>query len=218
MRPVVCMVTDRSRFGTGAAAGDRLVEAVGVAARAGVHLVQVRERGLDGKALRQLVARCVDAARGTGTRVLVNDRADVALAAGAHGVHLPGRGVPAPRLRRHVPPGFLVGRSVHDVAEAQRVAGKGGIDYLVFGTVFESTSKPRARPAGLDALREAAASVAVPVLAIGGVTWARVAEIAGAGAAGVAAIGLFAGAQSCESLQTLVREASLAFDSASTLP
>lgn len=128
MRPVVCMVTDRSRFGAGAPAEDRLVEAVGAAARAGVHLVQLRERDLDGRTLLRLAARCVDAVRGTAARVLVNDRADVALAAGAHGVHLPGHGAPARRLRAHLPPHLLIGRSVHDVTEAVRAADEGGVD------------------------------------------------------------------------------------------
>ncbi len=218
MRPVVCMVTDRSRFGGGAEAEDRLVEAVEVAARAGVHLVQVRERDLEARALLRLVARCVDAVRGTAARVLVNDRADVALAAGAHGVHLPGHGVPARRLRANLPPHLLIGRSVHDAAEAVGAAEDGGVDYLVFGAVFETASKPGARPAGIDALREAAAAVPVPVLAIGGITAGRWADVAAAGAAGIAAIGLFAGAQPRESLQSLVRNGSLAFDSASTEP
>ena len=218
MHPVVCMVTDRTRFGGGAAADDRLVEAVGDAARAGVHLVQLRERDLEGGALLRLAVRCLDAVRGTAARVLVNDRADVAVAAGAHGVHLPGHGLPARRLRPHLPPRFLIGRSVHDAAEAVRAAADGGLDYLVFGTVFETASKPGARIAGVEELRTAAASVPLPVLAIGGVTADRWPEVAAAGAAGVAGIGLFAAAQPRESLQTLVRKASLAFDSASTLP
>jgi thiamine-phosphate pyrophosphorylase len=212
------MVTGRSRLGDDAAAEDRLVETVGLAARAGVHLVQVRERDLDARALVRLVARCVDAVRGTAARVLVNDRADVALAAGAHGVHLPGHGMPAARLRRHLPAGYLVGRSVHGADEAARAAAAGGLDYLVFGPVFETVSKPGERPQGIDALREAASAVSLPVLAIGGITPERFAGVARAGAAGVAAIGAFAAAQSCESLQSLVRKAALAFDSTSTVP
>lgn len=218
MRPVVCLVTDRSRLGEGGAAEDGLVEVVSAAARAGVHLVQLRERDLDGKALLRLARRCLDAIRGTRTRLVVNDRADVALAADAHGVHLPAHGVPARRLRPHLPPHFLVGRSVHDPAEAARAASDGGLDYLVFGAVFATASKPGVRPAGIGALRAAAAAVPLPVLAIGGITADRCTEVAAAGAAGIAGIGLFAGAQPRESLQTLVRKASLAFDSASPLP
>lgn len=171
-----------------------MVRCVAAAARAGVDLVQVRERDLEGGPLTRLVSRCVDAARGSATRILVNDRLDVALAAGAHGVHLPGHGVPAERARRVTPRGFLIGRSVHHATEAARVAADGAVDYLVFGTVFQTASKGGVAPAGVKGLAAAAAAVAVPVLAIGGVTADRVSEIARSGAAGLAAIGLFADA------------------------
>jgi thiamine-phosphate diphosphorylase len=200
------MVTDRARCD----GQDRLVEMVRSAAAAGVHLVQVRERDLEAKALFELVLRCVSAVEATHTRVLVNDRLDVALAAGAHGVHLPSHGVPAQRIRRIAPPGFLIGRSVHGVEEAKTVVRDGGLDFLVFGTVFTSGSKPGARPAGIDALRAVAATVPVPVLAIGGITAERIGTVISAGAAGIAAIGLFADAanEGPQRLQSLVAEAS----------
>jgi thiamine-phosphate pyrophosphorylase len=190
------------------------------AAAAGVHLVQVRERDLATRDLVNLVGRCVEAARGTSTRVLVNDRVDVALAAGAHGVHLPASGAPPSRLRRLVPPGFLVGRSVHDADEAARVAAEGGVDYLVFGTVFPTSSKPGVAAVGMVALRAAVAAAPVPVLAIGGVTLNRLTGIAATGAAGFAAIGLFAatGPDSVSRLQVVVKEASLAFDTPPGVP
>jgi thiamine-phosphate pyrophosphorylase len=114
------MVTDRQRLG--ADAEDLLVDRVAAAARAGVHLVQVRERDLEGAALMQLVERCVVAVRSTFARVIVNDRLDVALAAGAHGVHLRSDSMPAGRVRAVVPRGFLIGRSVHAAGEAARVS------------------------------------------------------------------------------------------------
>ncbi len=106
---------------------------------------------------------------------------------------------------------------MHALDEAKAVARDDAVDYLVFGTVFASRSKPGAMPAGLDALRAVAASVPVPVLAIGGITAERIRLVASSGAAGIAAIGLFAGTakDGAESLQTLVAQASLAFD---TLP
>jgi len=92
-----------------------------------------------------------------------------------------------------VPGEFLVGRSVHSVGEAMAAAADGGCDYLVFGTVFESQSKPAGHGvAGLGALAEVCAAVPLPVLAIGGMTVDRVPDIVRAGAAGLAAIGLFA--------------------------
>jgi thiamine-phosphate pyrophosphorylase len=189
LKPVVCLITDRRRLGSSWQTA--LVERVRAAARAGVHLVQVRERDLEGGALARLVSACVDAVRGTRTRILVNDRLDVALAAGAHGVHLRGDSFAAPRIRACVPAPFLVGRSVHGVADAVATTQAGGIDYLIFGTVFESTSKPDADAAGLAALAAVAAATPIPVLAVGGMTVERGRDAVAAGAAGIAAISMF---------------------------
>jgi thiamine-phosphate pyrophosphorylase len=171
---------------------DRLVASVAVAARAGVHIIQVRQPALDGGPLLELARRCMDALSGTHTRLVVNDRLDVALAAGAHGVHLRGESMAAPRLRAVTPRGFLIGRSVHTVAETESVAGAGGLDYLVFGTTFSTTSKPGRPAAGVEVLREVCAATVLPVLAVGGVTTSHFAALARSGAAGFAAIGLFA--------------------------
>jgi thiamine-phosphate pyrophosphorylase len=190
MGPVICMITDGRRMGD---AEDALVRRIAAAARAGVHLVQIRERGLEGGALTRLTERALAAAHGTSTRVLVNDRYDVAIAAGAHGVHLREESMPAARVRAVAPRGFLIGRSVHTVEDARLVCREGAVDYLVFGSIFPTASKPGVQPAGLGALADAAAASTRPVLAVGGVTAERVAALAAAGAAGVAAIGLFAG-------------------------
>jgi len=187
--PVICLITDRQHDAAGA---DLTVERVQWAARAGVHLVQVRERDLDGGPLTALVRRCVEAVRGSQARVLVNDRLDVALAAGAHGVHLRADSMPASRVRTLCPPGFLVGRSVHARDEAEQAAAAGGLDYLLFGTVFATSSKPGRAAAGLSALAQVTAAVTVPVLAVGGLTPDNVGGVARAGAAGFAAIGMFA--------------------------
>jgi thiamine-phosphate pyrophosphorylase len=170
-----------------------VVAQVAAAARSGVHLVQIRERDLEGRALLRLVRACVAAVERTPTRVLVNDRLDVAIAAGAHGVHLRGESIPAPRVRTMAPSPFVIGRSVHDPDEAQRVTNEGGLDYLVFGPVFETSSKPGREAAGLDALRSVVRRTTLPVLGVGGVTSERVTALTEAGAAGFAAISLFAG-------------------------
>jgi thiamine-phosphate pyrophosphorylase len=189
MTPVSCFVTDGLRAGGDA---DALVARVERVARAGVTLVQVRERHLEGAALTELVRRCVAAVRGTPTRVVVNDRADVALAAGAHGVHLRADSFPASRLRAIAPAGWLLGRSVHSREDAVAAATSGGVDYLLFGTVFASASKPGRAPAGVPALAEVCRAVPLPVLAVGGITVDNLHEVAAAGAAGYAAIGFFA--------------------------
>ena len=186
------MITDRSRFGQDAEAA--LVRRVAAAARAGVHLIQIRERHMADGALLALVARAVDAVRATRARILVNDRADIAVAAGAHGVHLRSDSVPAMRVRAIVPPAFLIGRSVHDRDEVRRASTEGGVDYLLFGTVFETASKPGRAAAGIDALADAVrAAAGLPVLAIGGVTAATIGQLPSTGCSGFAAIGQFAG-------------------------
>ena len=122
-------------------------------------------------------------------RLLVNDRADVALAAGADGVHLRADGPSVPDVRALSPNRWMVGRSVHTLDEIREHATA---DYLVFGTVFPGGSKRDVvRAQGLDALKRAAAASAAPLLAIGGITPERSAAVVAAGAAGVAAIGVF---------------------------
>jgi len=189
LNPVLCLITDRRRFGAGGT--DALVARVARAARDGVHLVQVREGDLDGGLLSRLVSECVEAVRGTRTRIVVNERLDVALAAGAHGVHLRGDSFGAARARTLTPPSFLIGRSVHSVSEAIAAADEGGLDYLIFGTVYESASKPGRPPAGIAALATVAQATRLPVLAIGGITRERIGAVMSAGACGVAAIGMF---------------------------
>ena len=176
--------------------GDRpLIGLIRDAAIAGVDLIQIRERDMEGGALADLTRAVVEAARGTRAKVLVNDRLDVALAAGAAGVHLRGDSFEASRARSLAPPGFLVGRSVHDAGEAAAVEAAGGCDYLFMGTVFPSASKPAGHQAsGLRALSDVCARVRIPVVAVGGISVDRVARVKAAGAAGVAAIGLFVAA------------------------
>jgi thiamine-phosphate pyrophosphorylase len=192
--PILALVTSLSHLGDpkDPLTADRLVHRTRAAASSGVNLVQVRARSLDGGALQRLVERVLGAVEGTGCRVVVNDRIDVALAAGAHGVHLRADSVPAARARRLLPHGLL-GRSIHSEGEAAAAAREAVVDYLVFGTVFPTTSKPADHAAaGPVALQKAVrAAGGIPVLAIGGLTLDNVAEAAAAGAAGLAAIGLF---------------------------
>jgi len=207
--PVICLITDRHRFG--ATWEPPLVERVRAAARAGVHLIHVRERDLAGGPFARLTENCVTAVHGTRARVVVNDRLDVALAAGAHGVHLRGDSMDAARIRRIVPADFLIGRSVHSVGEALAVSADGVVDYLIFGSVFQTTSKPGREAAGLHELAEVSAATTLPVLAVGGISPARAGAIAGTGASGIAAIGLFADAP-IDAVHRIVEQVTLAFD------
>ena len=191
MHPVVRMITDRRRLGDRPEAA--LIRRVAAAARAGIHLIQVRERDMPDGALLSLVTQAVEAVRGTRTRILVNDRVDVAIAAGAHGVHLRGDSAPARRVRRVAPPAFLIGRSVHTRDEIAHACAEGDVDYLLFGTVFETASKPNRQQAGVAGLADAVrAATGVPVLGIGGMTLETVGQLHRTGCAGFAAIGQFA--------------------------
>jgi thiamine-phosphate pyrophosphorylase len=190
---VVHAVSDRHRLATDArtpAASVRALERwVDAIAAADVDVVHIRERDLDTRTLLAVVRRAVEATTGRSVRVLVNDRHDVAVAARAAGVHLREDSVPAARVRAIAAPGWRLGRSVHDLAGA---AQSGPVDYVYFGTVFASASKPDVpSPAGVAALAALSRATPVPVIAIGGVEASNVASCLAAGAAGVAAIGWF---------------------------
>jgi thiamine-phosphate pyrophosphorylase len=209
------MITDRRRLGAGWERS--LPERVAAAAKAGTHLIQIREPDLDGRGFTRLVERCMTAMRGTAARLLVNDRLDVALAAGAHGVHLRADSMPAAAVRAIAPPGFLVGRSVHSRPDAETAVRAGGLDYLIFGTVFESASKPGRPAAGPRALADVASATGLPVLAVGGVTANRAAQLGGSGAAGFAAIGLFVDG-AVEVLHDTIAKTAQAFDTPGGVP
>lgn len=191
-RPLLCLVTSRRRAAPGATSFAEeqraLVAQIAAAAEAGVDLIQVREPDLEARDLCALVGECVIVTRGSASRVVVNDRADVALASGADGVHLRASGPPVERVRALGPGGWLVGRSAHSREELGLAATA---DYIIFGTVFATDSKPGVAGQGAAALAAAVGRVKVPVLAIGGLTLDRAETCARAGAAGVAAISLF---------------------------
>ena len=193
---LICLVTNRHVL-TGAGVRDedpslrQLLAVIADCADAGVDLVQVREPDLSDRRLLALVRGALDRTLTTSARVVVNDRPDVALAAGAAGVHLKDDERSAVRVRTLGPADWIVGRSVHDRASALRATASGAVDYLLAGTVFRSASKPGRRPLGLEGLRSIVGAVNRPVLALGGVGASEAAAVAATGAAGVAGIRLF---------------------------
>lgn len=219
---VLCYITDRCQLKS-----VPLAVVIRETLRAGVDILQIREKDLPTRELMTLVEEAVSAAREcpsvapasrplsrehsfaplrTGSacaRVLVNDRLDVALAAGAGGVHLGGHSMPVSTVRQVAPRPIVIGVSCHSLGEAI-AAESAGADYLLLGPVFETPSKLKyGPPLGLDELRKVNAQVRIPVLALGGITVERVRPCLEAGAAGIAGIRIF---QDCESIEALVRE------------
>lgn len=171
-----------------------LTEVVEECLDAGLRAVQLRERDLSVRDLLGLAASVREVTRHRGARLLINDRADVALAVGADGVQRTHASLPTAALRRICLPPFLIGASVHSAGEAREAVAEGA-DFVVFGPVYDTPSKrPYGPPQGLAALGQIAAGLVRPVIAIGGITPVRVPEVLGAGAAGVAVISSVLGA------------------------
>lgn len=190
--PVVCYVTDRKALGPEEPLRS-VVEKIRLAAAADADWVQIREKDLSARELLQLAREAV---QNTRARILVNDRLDVAHAAGAAGVHLGRTSLPVADVVRwcragNAPQGFLIGVSCHSLEEV-REAEMAGADYSFFGPVFDTPSKrPFGAPQGIAHLGEVCRAASIPVIAIGGVDEENAVSCVRAGAAGVAAIRMF---------------------------
>lgn len=190
---VLHLIADRGESGILAAA-----------LRGGVDAVQVRNKAVPAADLLALTRAAAPLCAAAGALLLVNDRIDVALAGGADGVHLSARSLP-PADARRIYPGLL-GVSVHDVASAVAAAA-GGADYVTFGHVFASSSKPGLPPRGPAALRAVVRAVDIPVLAIGGIGPGNAAAVLATGCAGVAVISSILAADEPESAARRLRAA-----------
>jgi thiamine-phosphate pyrophosphorylase len=185
----------------------RLLKLVDAATAAKVNLIQLREKNLHVRLLYELTVRAAAITRGSQTLLLVNDRADVATAAGADGVHLATNSLETAVVRRTFGSEFLIGVSTHSRAEAE-AACRAQADFAVFGPVFETASKRAyGEPLGLEPLGQVASALApFPVLALGGVTLDNTADCFRAGASGIGAIRLFNDADNLAEVVAAIRE------------
>jgi thiamine-phosphate pyrophosphorylase len=163
------------------------VEVARQALEGGASLIQWRDKTRDkGEQLPQLRA-VRDLCRRHGALLIVNDHADLALAAGADGVHLGQKDLPPAAVRAFVPPGFIVGVSTNNVEEARRAQAEGA-SYVAVGALFPTASKAVTRPASPQRLREVKQAVSVPVVGIGGINESNIDQVLAAGADAVAVI------------------------------
>jgi thiamine-phosphate pyrophosphorylase len=180
---ICCYITHSPTLGA-----ESLLDTIARNLELGVTWIQIREKDLSARALFELVEAACKLPNPHNSKFIVNTRADVAIAGGAAGVHLPSGSPPARFWRR---PGFLVGVSCHSVEEVRQAEAEGA-DYALFGPVFAPLSKSAGlEPRGLEGLAQAAASVRIPVLALGGVTRQNSEACISAGAAGIAGISIF---------------------------
>jgi thiamine-phosphate pyrophosphorylase len=208
--PISYLVTDgRTTEATNSSSAEftRLFVLVGACVEAGVSLVQLREKAMRPRVLYELTRRAAELTRDSATRLLVNDRADIALAAGADGVQLTTGSLDPLVVRDISPRDFLIGVSTHSLAEAQ-AASMADADFALFGPVFDTPAKRAyGAPLGLVALREATHALApFPLLAIGGITRENIPQVIEAGARGVAAIRLFGDEQQLEQVADEIRQ------------
>jgi thiamine-phosphate pyrophosphorylase len=189
--PILCYVTDRRSLAEREDLPGHISRAIG----AGVDWIQIREKDMPAHELLLLTRFAIDEAANN-VRIVVNDRLDVALAAGAAGVQLGEQSLPvaavnASRASGVIPKDFLIGASCHSL-EAARAAERDGADYIFFGPVFATPSKAKfGAPQGISRLAEVSRTLKIPVLAIGGVNEENAADCFAAGAAGIAAIRIF---------------------------
>jgi thiamine-phosphate pyrophosphorylase len=204
-KPLVYLISDGSLTDQNyQMCSSRFLDLVGTAVEVNIPLIQIREKKLSTKWLLELARQCADLCSGSETKILLNDRLDIAVTAGACGVHLTSSSVPTDVVRSVAPAGFLVGVSAHSIGELA-TARDLGADFAVFGPIFETPMKGES--IGLNALRDAVNELTnFPVLALGGINETNYQEVVATGCAGFAAIRFL---NDVTSLKTVSTELSL---------
>lgn len=196
-KPLIYLITDGSLANNLISTHDfkPTLDLIAASVSAKISLIQIREKQLSARNLYLLVQQAVSITNNTETKLLVNDRADIALAARADGVHLTTVSLRPPIIRQSFPENFIIGVSTHSFSEAQAARDECA-DFAVFGPVFDTNSKRAyGPPVGLEKLREVANALApFPVLAIGGISLENAAKTFQSGASGIASISLLSNA------------------------
>lgn len=180
---------------------------ISAAVSAGIDLIQIREKNLSARVLFELCEQVVRLTNRTATRLLVNDRADIAAGAGADGVHLTTRSIDARTIRKTFGEELLIGTSTHSLEEAV-AARDGGADFVVFGPIFETPSKQEyGTPVGVKQLSKVAHELEpFPVIALGGLTLANARDCLKAGASGIAGISIFGNDEALRSVTHAIKQ------------
>lgn len=181
------LITDRKQL-----VGLALLEALEQALRAGVQIIQLREKDLTPIELYELGRKVIRICQNYRAKLLINDRADIARAIEASGVHLTSVGIPPYEARKCLSKGSLIGVSIHSLEEARR-AERDGADFVNFGPIYPTSSKPMSEPKGLKALKEVCSNLRIPVFALGGIRPENARECLENGAYGVAVISAILG-------------------------
>ena len=186
-KPLTYLITDGKATAENFAEKKRtILKLIEIAVQTKISLIQIREKQLSARLVFELVSEAAELTGGTPTKLLVNDRADIALAANADGVHLNSRSLSAEIIRQNFPTDFIIGLSAHTIEEAA-TAKMQTADFVVFSPIFSSPDK--GKPQGIERLREVCGRLKpFPVLALGGVDETNYAETLSAGANGFAAI------------------------------
>jgi thiamine-phosphate pyrophosphorylase len=198
-RPLIYFISDGAATDRDYdAAADRLIGLIVAAVRAKIPLIQIREKRLSASLLFDLAKRTADVVRNSQSRLLINDRLDIAVAAGADGVHLTSHSFRPHAVRQLLPPEFLIGVSTHSIAEIE-LAQSEGADFAVYGPIFPTGNK--GGPVGLDGLHTAAVRFSgFPIIGLGGISSENFRDTLDTRAAGFAGISLFNNAENIKKL------------------
>ena len=186
-KPLIYLITEgATTFENYAEQHKKILRLIKIAVEAKVSFIQIREKLLSARLIYELATAAVKITNKTGTKLLINDRADIALAANADGVHLTATSLSAEIIRRNMPKNFIVGVSTHTFEKAE-TARRTGADFVTFSPLYPSPNK--GKPQGINNLSEVCERLKpFPVIALGGVDETNIAEVFEAGASGFAAI------------------------------